>query len=128
MSPRCAGQASIREMRALLIASGLVARLPDAGRKVQTRLTPAGRQALAAGIVVLQRPSAPTLPLTDARFLVLSRGPVDRAQEPRGCRWIDGHPARDGSWAYCQAPLADAVSAYCAPHRTRAYRTDGGDS
>lgn len=47
-------------------------------------------------------------------YLVLARAPRPPEQEPRGCRWIDGHPPKPG-WRYCQGHLVEG-SSYCAHH------------
>lgn len=46
-------------------------------------------------------------------------------QDPRGCRFIHGHPG-DGEWRYCQGPLAEgarlgdaAHPPYCERHAAR---------
>ena len=48
---------------------------------------------------------------------------VQDAQQPKGCRWIDGD-VRDDDWHYCQQPQA-TDSSYCGYHHALCYRGFG---
>jgi len=44
---------------------------------------------------------------------------VRHAQDPTGCRWIEGEPSGKG-WRYCQAPQRPR-SCYCDRHHARVF-------
>lgn len=45
--------------------------------------------------------------------------PHGAARDPRGCRYIHGHPG-DSGWHYCQEPTLPG-SAYCAEHHAQCH-------
>ncbi len=42
------------------------------------------------------------------------------AQEPKGCRWINGDP-KESDWQYCQGTVSKSGGSWCEEHEARVF-------